>query len=523
MGKKPITGTWSLNSPYTLACRINFSAITAGQFTLLIAFDDGSTLGSANDGAYMFRDNASVTGTNMGFWNVENGGSTGASSIKLGSGVYANVGVWQHVCMVWDGSTVFGYLDGTQIVSGASATTLTRTTPTTMYIGPGLFSAVDVLITQRAMSAIEVQRLARGRKPESLTGVSTVWIPCFNDASINATCIDLGNTGNNFVDTSTGGTAPVVDTTIINPPTPWGVSLPKFVYVDPRVPLVGGNSSTTTAGTGTLSFPQALTGGNSNTQTAGTGTLATPTGLVGGNSRTITAGTGTLSFPQALTGGNSNTQTAGTGVLATPTGLTGGASNTQTAGTGTLSTPTGLVGANSNTTTAGSGTLSTPTALVGGNSRTITDGSGSLGTGILALVGGNSSTTTAGTGTLGTPTVLVGANSNTTTAWTGVLSFPQALVGGNSNTATAGTGTLAVVIPLFGGNSNTQTGGVGTLSTPTALIGGASATTTAGSGTLSGVTPFVPTGPGQGPGYSKHNLNRRNFVSSSRRTVRFGR
>jgi hypothetical protein len=560
MGKTPIAGTWSLNSPYTLACRINFSAVTAGQFTLLMAFDDGSTLGSAQDGAYMFRDNSSVTGTNMGFWNVENGGSTGASTIRLGSGVYANVGTWKHVCMTWDGSTVVGYLDGVQIATGASATG-SRTTPTTMYIGPGLFSAVDVLITQRALSAAEVVKLARGRKPTLDRSVSTVWIPCFNAASINGTCIDLaGDSTNNFVDTSTGGTAPQVDTAIANPPTPWAIDTPQIIYVPATVLQINTPTGTVLL-TGTAATTVTETQGNATGTLLVTGQAAVsafaamggPTGtvnLTGAAAMAQSAAmtptgtvqlTGVAATTKAETQGNATgtvalTGTAATGAMVATGNATGTVQLTGTVATGTSGAvaPTGTVQLTGIVATTTSAAMAPTGAVLLTGEVAMTSSTGTpinTPTGVVELTGAAAMTATEAAAASGTVQV-TGVAAMTAT---GAISAPSAVlltgtVQMGITFAVAASGTLN----LTGVAATGLTGDVapsGTVRLTGSAAFDTSATFVASAGTLltgtcamTGGTPVVPTGPGAGPGYYKSSITRRDLASRhTRRSVRYGR
>ncbi|OYV03817.1 MAG: hypothetical protein CFE26_20170, partial [Verrucomicrobiales bacterium VVV1] len=226
------------------------------------------------------------------------------------------VGVWTHVAATYDGSTVRGYVNGTQVLTQSAALQL-GTRNSDIFIGAyptGIFSLdgkVDELsIYNRALSAAEVlaiyQAGAAGKTPPAptVTGVSPSSGSTLGGTSVTITGTNLtGATAVTFGGALALGIT-VVNSTTITATTPPGTagsasvivttggvsnaanSLYTYVTPAPTVTSVSPSSGTTAGGTSVT-----ITGTNFSGATAVTfgGNLATGVTVV--NATTITATT----------------------------------------------------------------------------------------------------------------------------------------------------------------------------------------------------------------------------------------
>lgn len=144
--------------------------------------------------------------------------SNGSDIAEAGTGggsdpvIPTTSGVWHHVAMTWDGSTLAAYVDGVQVRT-KSGTPGTRGTWTDLNVGPCLGDLQDAVFYNAALSAAEIAALYSARLPKRRNNL-LVHLPCFPGS--NRT-VDYSGLGNNF--TATGSPA---DSSVAPPPVGWG-------------------------------------------------------------------------------------------------------------------------------------------------------------------------------------------------------------------------------------------------------------------------------------------------------------
>ncbi|HVR83634.1 MAG TPA: LamG-like jellyroll fold domain-containing protein [Planctomycetota bacterium] len=144
-----LTGLAAGNTPHSIAAWVKVKALPANRAWILL-------LGSPTNGAHHWLINSSG-GTQFGVW----GGGQVQPALT--------VGVWQHVAMTFDGTTLSGYLNGAPLASNptAAATYNLQGIPFEIaqaQIGENDFNGLldDVRLYDRPLTAAEVQALAAG-------------------------------------------------------------------------------------------------------------------------------------------------------------------------------------------------------------------------------------------------------------------------------------------------------------------------------------------------------------------------
>jgi hypothetical protein len=166
--------------------------------------------------------------------------SNGSDIAEAGTGgvgdpvIPTTSGVWHHVAMTWDGSTLAAYVDGVQVRT-RSGTPGTRGTWTDLNVGPCLGDLQDALFYNAALSADEIAALYRARMPKRTSGL-LAWLPCFPGS--NRT-VDYSGLGNNF--TATGSPA---DSTVAPPPVGWGSGRGRILLPSGTVLPADGTAAT---------------------------------------------------------------------------------------------------------------------------------------------------------------------------------------------------------------------------------------------------------------------------------------
>lgn len=551
-----MTSTTLLQAGHTLATRVrNTTASTTGDGTPL-----SWSMPSSANGSYIGRVSGGAA-TRMDMYRTDNVTVNTTNAV----GAYGSTTAWVHLGFVYDGTTIRSYVDG--VASGTIASTNTyvgSASSTSDYaFGCGLMRAVfvDSVFFTRALSAADMLNLANYREPQDKTGL-VGWYPHWADDFVR----DFSGNGNDMTVTGSAGTAPAVSNE--NPPISWTgprawffvpTSTPVALVstasntvtgasasADVAAPLASTASSTVTAASAILQVPTALSSTASSTVTSASASARVAAPLASTASSTVTSASAsaTVAAPLASTASSTTTAASASAQVAAPLAST--ASSTTTAASASLQTPIALASTASSTTTSASATARVAAPLASTASSTITAADGTLSlVGQTALVSTASNTQTAASATLTVGAPLASTASSTTTAAAASAQVAAPLASTASSTTTSAAATLGVVVALVSTASSTTTGALAdvvtaaplfstasstttsfsaflTLSVPLTSV--ASATTTSASGFLSGGTaPVGPSGPGQGPGFYKGNINRRNMSITGRRSTRFGR
>jgi hypothetical protein len=335
--------------------------------------------------------------------------SNGSDIAEAGTGgggdpvIPTTSGVWHHVAMTWDGSTLAAYVDGVQVRT-KSGTPGTRGTWTDLNVGPCLGDLQDAVFYNAALSAAEIAALYSARLPKRRNNL-LVHLPCFPGSN---RIVDYSGLGNNF--TATGSPA---DSSVVPPPAGWGSGRAILV-----VPAASGIAITATGSTqcsGSASVGKtAAVAATGTTQCTGAASVT-----LGKNASGLTQCTGaaTVGKGAALTATGS-TQVTGAAALGASAGIAATGS-TQCSGSATMSA-SGTMPASGSTQCTGAATLQAtfPITATG-----LTQFTGSANTGGAIPIPGTGTTQCTGVATL-QATLQLTAAGLTTTSGTAAMSGP---------------------------------------------------------------------------------------------------
>ncbi len=151
-----ITGTLTAagTGAFTIAAYMKAAETTINAY----AFDMRATLAASASRTIL-------RGFQDAFYNCYNGAAYPIGGVATNSQMPATTS-WQHVCYTWDATTLKGYIDGVQIITGAGS--FTAEEPAIFAVGAAdltplaAFSAMDVAavhIYSRALAAADVSAL----------------------------------------------------------------------------------------------------------------------------------------------------------------------------------------------------------------------------------------------------------------------------------------------------------------------------------------------------------------------------
>lgn len=225
-----VTGIAAGNTPHTMATWVKITALPANRAWM-------AQLGNEGAGSHHWLLNSAGV-TQFGVW-------SGTQKVPV-----LSVGVWAHVAMTFDGTSLQGYLNGTPIGTPAAATFNLQGVPLSLaqvHNGENYFNGLfdDFRLYDRALTPAEVQYLAAGNGPPSAplnltatasdSSVALTWDPV---AGASSYTVLMGTTpGGPYPTTLASG---ITTTSLTHSPATNGTT---YYYVVIAVHSAGGSSA----------------------------------------------------------------------------------------------------------------------------------------------------------------------------------------------------------------------------------------------------------------------------------------
>jgi hypothetical protein len=245
------------------------------------------------------------------------------------TGAYGSTSAWVHICCTYDGTTIRTYVDG---VASGTVASVTTTCPNLAanaitITGPLTGDTSDAIMFSRALTAAEVNQLAKSRLPINRRSDVIGWWPMFDPTSLANAGIDYTPVGNHCTLQNTGANNPAASNVAV--PVGFQSARPRMIYVGNVVNVATAAGLTNTSGGATAGQTVDKTAAGL-TQTSG---LATPGVITLAVGNTQTSGSAAEQLAKALTAAGL-TNTSGAAVEAFSMALVA-AGLTQTSGAAT--------------------------------------------------------------------------------------------------------------------------------------------------------------------------------------------
>lgn len=190
-----------------------------------------------------------ITSNNRGLWFQRRSGDPGTTIICYRfngtatfntaniTGAYGSTTAWVHLCATYDGTTLRTYVDGVAngTVASARSTIATGNMDSIGIGGPMTGDTADIMLFARALSAAEVNQLAKKRIPSFARGGGDLlgWWPTFDPSSLANAGLDYSPTGNDCTLQASGANNPSASHAAV--PIAFQQTQPRMIYVGATV------------------------------------------------------------------------------------------------------------------------------------------------------------------------------------------------------------------------------------------------------------------------------------------------
>lgn len=433
-----VIGSLNLNSgTYSLAWRVRWNtAVTTNDQT-----GPGIYIASNKRGMWFQRRNGDPS-TVITCYRFNGTATFNTASI---TGAYGSTTAWVHLCATYDGATIRTYVDGVANGTAASLPSLIATgnMDAIGIGGPMTGETADIVLFNRALTAAEVNQLAKKRNPTfARSGDLLGWWPTYDPTSLSNAGIDYSPTGNPCGLQASGANNPSASHTAV--PCAFQQMQPRMIYVGPTVLQATAAGLTACSGAATGSPSGTAVG---NTQCTGSAPPTLNTKATG-----LTNCTG-AAVPAAGAVATGLTQTTGS-ALGSPSGRAVGTTNVTGSATGS---PSGSAVGTTQVTGAAAPTI-------GAQAAGLTQSTGAAAPTLSTHADGLTQTT-------GTASAPGGSSATGLTQCTGVASASQVSGSCAGSTQCTGVATASLIYAATAAGLTACTGAAGTYSVATTATG----------------------------------------------------